>query len=62
MSITIIIIVITVGVSLLGFRNKELLSRLMFSPYMIYHHKQYYRFVSHAFIHDPTNLFHLFFS
>jgi membrane associated rhomboid family serine protease len=62
MSITIIIIVITVGISLVCFRNKELLSRLMFSPYMIYHHKQYYRFVSHAFIHDPNNLFHLFFN
>lgn len=62
MSITLIIIVVTIISSLIGFRNKEFLSKMMFSPYMIYHHKQYYRFISHAFIHAPNNLFHLIFN
>lgn len=62
MSITIIIVIITVITSLIGFRNREFLSKMMFSPYMIYHHKQYYRFISHAFIHSPNNLFHLIFN
>lgn len=62
MSITIIIIAVTVIISLIGYRNREFLNKMMFSPYMIHHHKQYYRFFSHAFIHDPNNLFHLFFN
>lgn len=62
MSITVIIIIVTIIISLIGFKNKEFLAKWMFSPYMIYHHKQYYRFVSHAFIHSPNNLFHLLFN
>lgn len=61
-SITVIIIIVTIVISLIGFRNVDLLRRFMFSPYLIFHQKQYYRFVSHAFIHDPKNLFHLLFN
>lgn len=61
-SITLIIVIATVGVSLLAFRNLELLRRLMFNPYLIFHQKQYYRFITHAFVHDPKNLFHLLFN
>jgi membrane associated rhomboid family serine protease len=62
LSITTTIVLITIIISLIGFGNKTFLSRMMFSPYMIYHYKQYYRFVSHAFIHAPNNLFHLIFN
>ncbi len=62
MSITILILIVTIVVSLLGFQRKDLLSKLLFSPYLIYHNKEYYRFITHAFIHDPKNLFHLLFN
>jgi len=62
MSITLIIIIVTIIISLLGFRNRELLDKLMFSPYLINHQKQTYRFITHAFIHDSRNLFHLLFN
>jgi len=61
-SLTVSIIGVTVVLSFIGFRNREFLSRMLFIPYLIAHSKQYYRFVSHAFMHDPKNLFHLFFN
>ena len=62
MSITLLILIVTVVVSLIGFQRRDLLNKLLFSPYLIYHNKQYYRFVTHAFVHDPGNLFHLIFN
>lgn len=62
MNLTTIIVVVTIVISLIGFRNVDFLRRMMFSPYLIHHNKQYYRFISHAFIHDPKNLFHLLFN
>ena len=62
MSITLTIVIATVVISLIGFRNSDFLLRMMFSPYMIFHNKQYDRFITHAFIHDPKNLFHLLFN
>jgi membrane associated rhomboid family serine protease len=62
MSITLVIIFVTIIISLIGFGNREFLQRMMFSPYLIYHQKQFYRFISHAFIHAPNNLFHLLFN
>lgn len=45
------IIGITVLISYLGFQNRELASKLQFNAAQIIHRKEYYRLVSHAFIH-----------
>jgi len=49
--ITIIIIAITVIASLLAFYNRDIFSKLLFNPYSIYHHNQWYRFFSYSLIH-----------
>ncbi len=49
--ITEIIIAVTSVVSIIAFYNKELQGRLLFSPIMIAHHRQGYRFITHAFVH-----------
>lgn len=48
---TIIIIVITVLVSLLAFKEKRIMSRLLLSPYLIVQKKELYRLLSHGFVH-----------
>lgn len=62
MSLTLLIVIVTIAISLLGFSRPDLMSKWLFNPYLIYHNKQYYRFFSHAFIHDRNNLFHLLFN
>lgn len=49
---TTIIVVITGLISFLGFRDRNLLSKLMFNPYLVKHSNQWYRAVTHAFIHS----------
>ena len=49
--ITIIIVIVTVIISLIAFQNKVLMSRFDFSPYRIHERKEYFRFISHAFLH-----------
>ncbi len=51
MSLTLIIILITVGVSILAFSNSEFFYKLKFNAWLIYHNKQYYRFLTYGFIH-----------
>lgn len=58
--ITYIIIGFTVIISLLAFYNPNIQSKLIFNPYLIYHEKQYYRFISSGFIH--ADFFHLGFN
>jgi membrane associated rhomboid family serine protease len=58
MNITLIIIAITSIVSLLAIANRDLFNKLLLSPYMVYHHKQYYRALTHGLIH--ADFFHLF--
>jgi membrane associated rhomboid family serine protease len=58
MSITVIIIVITVILSIAGFRSPKVIDDLIFYPPAITDHKQYYRFITSGFIHaDPGHLF-----
>jgi membrane associated rhomboid family serine protease len=64
--ITYFIIGVTVLVSYLAFQNHELMDKLQFNAAKIIHRKQYYRLVSHAFIHANwshllVNMFVLFF-
>jgi membrane associated rhomboid family serine protease len=56
--ITIIIIIINVLVSLAAFNNYALMSKLQLNPYQVIHKKEWYRIISHAFVH--ANWLHLF--
>lgn len=49
--ITNIILIVTVGLSLLAFKFEELMQRLIFNPYRIEKTKEFYRFLSSGFIH-----------
>src|SRR5664279_3024767 len=60
MSITIIIIIITVLVSIAGFRSEKVVDDLIFYPPAITQNKQYYRFITCGFIH--ADIGHLFFN
>jgi membrane associated rhomboid family serine protease len=51
MNVTLIIVIITVGVSLLTFNNNKLMEDLIFNPVKITYKKQFYRFVTSGFIH-----------
>lgn len=51
LSLTLIIILITVGISLLAFEKPELKYRYIFSPYQVVHQKRWYKVITHAFIH-----------
>lgn len=64
--ITYLIIGVTVVISYLAFQNAELADKLQFNAAKIIHQKQYYRLVSHAFIHGSwshliVNMFVLYF-
>jgi membrane associated rhomboid family serine protease len=54
---TIFLIVITCLISILCFNNSSLFSRLQFNPYQIFHRRQFYRMLSHGFVH--ANWWHL---
>jgi membrane associated rhomboid family serine protease len=54
---TIIIIGITVLVSIAAFNNRQLFDGFQFNAYRIYHHKEWYRLLTHGFLH--ANYTHL---
>lgn len=57
MSITIIIILITVGTSIYALQQREIMSKLIFNPYVVNVRKEWWRFFSHGLIHaDYTHL------
>lgn len=49
--ISTILVVVTIGISLLAFSQNEYMNKLIFNPYMIDKHKQWYWFISSGFIH-----------
>lgn len=53
-----IIVVMTAVISVVAFRDRTLLAKLMFNPYLVKHSNQWYRAVTHAFIH--SGWMHLF--
>ena len=55
---TIIIISITVVISILAFRDQSLFSKLQFNPYQVFHRKEWYRLITHGFVH--AGWWHLF--
>ncbi len=60
MSITLIIIIITCLVSITTFSRPEDMAKLSFSPYRVYHFKEWYRFLTSGFVH--ANTMHLLFN
>ena len=53
-----LILAVTVGASLFAMKRPRILEKLMLVPYNVNHFKEYYRIVSHGFIHaDGTHLF-----
>lgn len=55
---TIFIILVTSALSILAFKNDEIMNRSQLNPYLVYHKKQWYRVVSHGFVHaDWVHLF-----
>lgn len=60
LSITNIIIGINVILSVIAFQNRDFMSKMLFNPYQVVHRKEYYRVITHAFIH--ANFIHLFFN
>ncbi len=51
MSMTLIIIVITCGISILAFSRADLMEKLQFNASQVVHQKQFYRLISHGFVH-----------
>ncbi|HKL07940.1 MAG TPA: rhomboid family intramembrane serine protease [Bacteroidales bacterium] len=48
---TIFIIIVTSLISILAFGNRELFEKLQLTPYKVYHKKEWYRIISHGFLH-----------
>lgn len=48
---TLFIIIVTIAVSVLSFNNYELFSKLQLNTYQVYHRRQWYRLISHGFVH-----------
>lgn len=56
--VTYIIIAVTTIISVAAFSSGSLMSRLQFNPALVVHKKEYFRLLSHAFVH--VNWVHLF--
>jgi membrane associated rhomboid family serine protease len=48
---TLIIVILTSVLSILTLYNPELFHKLQFNAYQVWHRKEYYRLISHGFIH-----------
>jgi membrane associated rhomboid family serine protease len=60
MSLVVLILIATVAISWQSFNNSQLQERLLFIPYNVKHNKEYYRLISHVFIH--ADIAHLAFN
>ena len=49
--ITIVLLILNVGFSLYAMEKPDIKFKYIFHPYSIFHFKQHYRFLSHAFLH-----------
>ncbi|MCB9186569.1 MAG: rhomboid family intramembrane serine protease [Flavobacteriales bacterium] len=55
---TLYIIIITAIVSIAAFQNRSLMAKLMFNAYLVKHSNEWFRVISHAFVH--SGWMHLF--
>jgi membrane associated rhomboid family serine protease len=51
MSLTLLILILTLVTSIFAFSNPVWMSKLMFRPYAIVYHKEWYRFFTYGFVH-----------
>ena len=51
MALTLMIIIVTAGVSFLAFNNRELFNKLEFNAYLAFHRREWYRVVSNVLVH-----------
>jgi membrane associated rhomboid family serine protease len=51
MSITLILIIVTVGISYYSWKNPSMMDKLVLNPYKVTKKNEYYRFISSGFIH-----------
>ncbi len=51
MSITLVIIAVTVAVSMAALNNQRLFDNLLFQPFVMHEKKDWFRFISHGFVH-----------
>jgi len=55
---TILLIIITSAISIIAFNRKDIFDKLQLNPYAVYHKKEWYRIISHGFLHaDWVHLF-----
>jgi membrane associated rhomboid family serine protease len=59
-NVTLILIVVTVVTSIIGWNNPSLQQKWIFNPFTVHNARQYYRFLSSGFIH--SNTIHLLFN
>lgn len=60
LSINTVLLVLNIGLSLIVFYDRRLFTKLMFNPYSVVYRKEYYRTLTHAFIH--ADYIHLLFN
>ena len=48
---TLFFVAITAIISFMAFNNEKLFSKLQFNAYQVYHRKEYYRLLTHGFVH-----------
>ena len=60
MSVTLILIIITVGISLYALKNESLMHKWIFQPYAVQRDNSWYRFITSGFLH--ADMMHLFFN
>lgn len=60
LSLTNAIVAANVILSIVGFQNRAFLSKSLFNAYQVVHRKEYYRVLSHAFVHG--SVLHLLFN
>jgi membrane associated rhomboid family serine protease len=58
LNITILLIIVTSIISVIALLNNDVFVKLQFNPYQVFHRHQYYRLLTHGFIH--ANWWHLF--
>jgi membrane associated rhomboid family serine protease len=58
--ITLTFLAMMIGFSIYCFGNRDAMHKYLFHPYSIYHYKEHYRFLTHAFIHG--DYIHLIFN
>ncbi len=58
--LTTILTILTAGISIWAWNNNDIMRRWIFNPYIVYHQRQYYRFITSGFLHK--DYIHLIFN